>query len=85
MSTTNRIHNIDDVRIVMYLDGREVDAHQGSGYHTVDEAVRDAFNASSRTNMPIEDYVFRVTDLSNDTTARYRINAGGHLRILPEE
>lgn len=33
----------------------------------------------------MEDYVYTVTDLTTGTTARYRINAGGHVRILPEE
>ena len=33
----------------------------------------------------IEDYVFRVSDLATGTSARYRVNAGGNLKILPEE
>lgn len=85
MTTTNRIRPEDMVRVVIYYEGREADAHEGSGYHTVEEAVNDAYDASSRTPLDKEDYVYRVTDTAHDTSARYRFNAGGNLRILPEE
>lgn len=32
----------------------------------------------------IENYVFTVTNTTLHTSARYRVNAGGHVRILPE-
>ena len=32
----------------------------------------------------IENYVFTVTNETTGTSARYRVNAGGHVRILPE-
>lgn len=35
--------------------------------------------------MDIEDYVFRVTNLADNSSARYRINAGGNAKIIPEE
>ena len=37
------------------------------------------------TDRSAEDYVFTVTNLTNGTSARYRINAGHHEVILPEE
>lgn len=80
----NRLHPKDDVRIEMSYNGETEDAFQGSGYHTVGEAIRDAFTASSRQYMNIEDYVFTVTNLTTGTSARYRINAGGNETILPE-
>lgn len=82
--TENRIRPINDVLIEIYEDGKKVDTYQGSGYHTLDEAVQTAYEASDRTHLPIEDYAFRVTNLENKTAARYRINAGGNLKILPE-
>lgn len=33
----------------------------------------------------IEDYVFRVTDLSDNTSARYRVDAGDKVRLISEE
>lgn len=33
----------------------------------------------------IENYVFTVTDLTSGTSERYRVNAGGHVRLIPEE
>lgn len=42
--TENRIRPIDDIRIELYDDNGMVDAYQGSGYHTVDEAIRNAFD-----------------------------------------
>lgn len=81
----NRIRPIDDVLVELYFDGKKIDAFEGSGFHTIDEAVRNAYEASERTNVNIEDYVFRVTNLADHTSARYRVNAGGNVKILPEE
>ena len=33
----------------------------------------------------IEDYVFTVNNLTTGATARYRVNAGGHVRLIVEE
>lgn len=86
MMTVNRIRPADEVMIEIYdPEGRKVDTHEGSGYHTVEEAVRDAYNASAHTPLVPDDYVYRVSDLTHGTSARYRINAGAHVRILPEE
>lgn len=83
---TNRLHPSDDVRVEIFdPDGKEIDAYQGSGYRNVSEAVSAAYEGSDRTHLEIEDYVFRVTDLASDTSARYRVNAGGHVRLIPEE
>ena len=68
----------------MYFDGKKIDTFEGSGFHTVDEAVRNAYSGSERANVNIEDYVFRVTNLASGTSGRYRVNAGGNVVILPE-
>ena len=83
--TVNRIHPSDDVLVEMYFDGKKVDTFQGSGFHTVEQAVRNAYDASERPDVNIEDYVYRVTNLADNTSARYRVNAGGNVKILPEE
>lgn len=80
----NRIHPIDDVRVDILL-GDKHDVYEGSGFHTVDEAVRNAFDGSSFRNVNIEDCVFTVVDLSHGTSARYRVNSGGHVHLIPEE
>lgn len=81
----NRIRPIDDVLVELYLDGKRVDTYEGSGFHTIDEAVRSAYESSKREYVNIEDYVFRVTNLAEHTSARYRVNAGGNLKLIPEE
>lgn len=83
--TANRIHPIDDVLVELYFDGKKVDTYEGSGFHTVEQAIQNAYDGSERANVNIEDYVFRVTNLADHTSARYRINAGGNVKILPEE
>lgn len=83
--SNNRLRPIDDVRVEMDYNGKEIDAFQGSGYNTIQEAVRTAYEASKRTDLNIEDYVFRVTNLTTGTSARYRVNAGDNIKILPEE
>lgn len=81
----NRIRPTDDVLVELYLEGKEVDTYEGSGFHTVDEAVRSAYESSKREYVNIEDYVFRVTNLAVHTSARYRVNAGGNVKLIPEE
>lgn len=81
--TANRIHPADDVLVELYLDGKKVDSYEGSGYHSVEEAIRNSFDGSERANLNIEDYVFRVTNLADDTSARYRVNAGGNVKLIP--
>ncbi len=81
----NRIRPIDDVLVELYLGGKKVDTYEGSGFHTIDEAVRSAYESSKREYVNIEDYVFRVTNFAEHTSARYRVNAGGNLKLIPEE
>lgn len=81
----NRLEISDNVRIEIFDEKGLVDTCEGKGFHNVESAIDFAYNDSQKTADPIEDYVFRVTDMNTDTSARYRINAGGHVRILPEE
>lgn len=81
----NRIRPTDDVLVELYFEDKKVDTYEGSGFHTVDEAVRSAYESSKREYVNIEDYVYRVTNLAEHTSARYRVNAGGNLKLIPEE
>lgn len=83
--TVNRIHPFDEVIVDIYLDGKKVDSCKESGFHTVEQAIQNACDGSLRTNMDIEDYVFRVTNFADNTSARYRINAGGNAKRIPDE
>lgn len=80
----NRLHAADRVQVEIYLEGKEVGSYEGTGFHNVEQAVQDAVRRSGRSVENIEDYVFRVTDLSDRTSARYRINAGGNLKLIVE-
>ena len=81
----NRIRPTDNVLVEIYLDGKEVDTYEGSGFHTVEQVVGNAFDNQERADTNIEDYVFRVTNLADHTSARYRVNAGGNVKLIPEE
>lgn len=80
----NRLHPKDCVSVEIYYDGGLVETYRGSGFHDIADAISAACANSVRMVKPSEDYVFRVTDANNASSARYRINAGGHVRILPE-
>ena len=80
----NRLYPQDDVRVEIYYDGKLKDAYQGSGYDTIEEAVRAAFGGV-KSNANIEDFVYEVKDLTTGTTGRYRVNAGGNVTLLPQE
>ena len=80
----NRLYPQDDVRVEIYYDGKLKDAYHGSGYDTIEEAVRAAFEGV-KSNANIEDFVYEVKDLTTGTTGRYRVNAGGNVTLLPQE
>lgn len=83
--TNNRIDTIDDIRIEIYVGKRKVDSIIRSGLHNVNEAVETAYEGSNFTNNPIEDYIWKITNLSTGTSSRYRVDAGAHLRIIPDQ
>lgn len=83
---TNRLSPSDSVKVEIFSPtGYCISTWQGSGFSTISEAVDAAYQGAPTLNMPPEDYVYQVTDLTHSTEGRYRIDAGGHLRILPEE
>lgn len=82
--TANRLHTEDEVRVDLYLNGEKVGSYKGNGFHTVEQAVETAFDSPQLPNRNIEDYVFRVTDASDGTSSRYRVNAGGNIKLIPD-
>lgn len=82
--TANRIHPFDNVLVRLYLDGKETATYRETGLHNVETAIRNAYKATEAPEN-IEDYVFGVTDLTGNTSARYRVDAGGKVRLIPEE
>ena len=82
---TNRLQLDDRVKVEIYDEGKLIAIYNGSGFHNVTAAILSAYEKSDDTDRSAEDYVFRVTDENTGTSARYRINAGGNVKILPEE
>jgi len=83
--TANRLHPVDKVLVELYLEGKETGRYEGTGFHTVEDAVGNAYEASGNKDIDIEDYVFRVTNLTDNTSSRYRINAGGNVKLIVEK
>ena len=74
----------DKVRVLIFgPEGNELSDFEGSGFHSLDVAIESAL---SRANIGInpEDCVFRVTNETTGVSHRYRFNAHGHLKLLPE-
>lgn len=70
--------------VEIYDDGK-IATFEGSGFRSVTAAIDAAVENSPQADRSPEDYVYRVTDITDGTSARYRINAGGNVKILPEE
>lgn len=82
----NHLSPSDSVKVeILSPTGYCVSTWQGSGFSNLTQAVQAAYSGSNDLHMPPEDYVYTVTDLARHTSGQYRIDAGGHLRILPEE
>lgn len=78
----NRLNPADDAKVEVYNpDGSIEGIHTGRGYRSVSEAIAGAFAYIDAPGNP-EDYVFRVTNEATGTSQRYRVNAGGHVRLL---
>lgn len=53
----------------------------GTGYHTIEQAIKEAVNTAS-LNVSPEDCVFEVANETKGVTHRYRLNAHGHLKLI---
>lgn len=55
-----------------------------TGYHSVEDAVKEAISNAGLIVSP-EECVYEVTNEDTLVSHCYRINAGGHLVLIPEE
>ena len=79
----NRIRPGDKIQVMIYdPDGKKIDTYDGTGFHTIGDAVRSAFESSNRNTEDIRDYVFRVFNVSESTSERYRVNAHGNVTLI---
>lgn len=79
-------HNIlypgERTEVVIYNDrGKEEAVHRMADVRNVTDAIAEAYNASG-TDIPKEDLVFEVRNLTRGTSARYRMNAHGHTHLI---
>lgn len=79
----NRLMTEDTVKVEIYFENNIVSEYTGTGFTEVYEAVAAAFAAYTGAQYSIETYTFRVSDISNGTSALYRFNAHKHLVLIP--
>ena len=78
----NRLNLEDRVRVdIINEDGQTLRTVDITGMHRIEEAILKAVASVPSIKNP-EYYVFRVTDLSNDTSRRYRLNVHGNLKLI---
>lgn len=83
--TNNRLNWGDKVTVEIYNDeGKVIGKAEVTDVHNVESAIQKALEDVPSATRP-EDYVFRVTDLSEGTSRRYRLNAHGHVKLIAEE
>lgn len=79
----NRLNPTDQVMVeIIDSYGTIIATHIAEGYSTIQEAVEDSFAKSMPKEQSILDYTFRVTDRTTGTHNRYRVDAGGKVRLL---
>ena len=79
---TDLLKRDDEVTVTIYgPEDKCLYKSSKTGYHTLDEAVRDSIeNANLQINP--EDCVFEVTNNTNGVSHKYRINAHGNLKLI---
>lgn len=55
-----------------------------TGYHSIEEAIKEAI-ANAGLEINPEDCVFEVSNLTTSVSHKYRLNAHGHLVLMPTE
>ncbi|MCH5241923.1 MAG: hypothetical protein J1F67_05820 [Muribaculaceae bacterium] len=79
---TDLLKRNDEVTVTIYgPDNNCLYKSTKTGYHTLDEAVRDSINNANLEVDP-EDCVFEVTNDTNNISHKYRINAHGNLKLI---
>lgn len=82
MENTDLLKREDEVTVSIYgPDDKCLYKFTTTGYHTLDEAVRDSID-KARLEINPENCVFEVTNLTKNVSHRYRLNAHGHLKLI---
>lgn len=77
----NRLRPQDEVKVVMMdTEGNQVFEFKGTGYHKVFEAIMAAYEASG-IDKDARDYAYQVSNLTDGTSERYRLNAHDNVRL----
>ncbi len=78
-----RIDTSDNIKVEIFnTNGDKVATYKGTGFHSVSDAVNAAFDAKMNENSDREAFVYVVTDVTSGISERYRINAGGNVRLI---
>lgn len=78
----NRLHPDDEVKVEIFdQDNVCVETYKGKGFNNVAQAIRSACEYSELPD-DWRNYTFRVTDMPDSTTERYRINENNHVKLI---
>lgn len=82
MEKTDLLKREDQVTVtILGPQGESLYHTTGTGYHTIDEAVREAI-AQANLEVNPEDCVFEINNQTSGVSHRYRLNAHGHLKLI---
>lgn len=82
MEKTDLLKREDQVTVtILGPQGESLYQTTGTGYHTIDEAVREAL-AQANLEVNPEDCVFEINNQTSGVSHRYRLNAHGHLKLI---
>lgn len=82
MERSDVLKRDNEVRVsIMGPDGSKLYETSGSGYHTLDDAIREAIAKADLQANP-EDCSFDVTNLTTGVSHSYRLNAHGNLKLI---
>lgn len=79
----NRIKHGDKVKVAIYNeDGKLLGTNTGSDFDNLTDAIETSYTTVLPTAGDIRDYVFEVSNITDGTSERYRLNADEHVRLL---
>lgn len=83
MITPNRLKLDQRVRVEVYnTNGNLIADNVYTGLHTVEDAILTAAKTATPRDAQPEDFVYKVSNLSDGTSERYMLNAHGHARLI---
>ena len=82
MEKTDLLKREDQVTVtILGPQGESLYQTTGTGYHTIDEAVREVL-AQANLEVNPEDCVFEINNQTSGVSHSYRLNAHGHLKLI---